>query len=169
MDKQYEFKVVGTDENGNPLYQKVYQEKADDTKKVPGRKTSKDRAVNDGPNDLLYKEMDPEVVKLKHDESVDDYSEISFRDKEFVIKTISRHPIGLYAIWASAGIVSLIVIIAWIFIFNSFDSIFGRMSDSQMSMAFNSTTLILELPISIPKKLLFDSPNRPISFLQFFS
>lgn len=60
-----------------------------------------------------------ETLKLKHDKSVKNYPNLNLCDEEFVITSVRRHPIGLFAPFI-AGI--LVIAIVFLAIFNS-DSI----------------------------------------------
>ncbi len=152
---EYEFKIVGKDEEGNPLYRRVLKQSAEfldpnsnkledqssdfvpplaspmeqmmppksinnQPIKTISQKSPTQPSVNtvkNMPNDFLYGNMDDRLVEFKHQASVKKYPSISFRDKEFVIKIINRHPLGMVAIWAVAAFINLLMILVWSIIF----------------------------------------------------
>ncbi len=143
MDEQFEFKVIGSDEQGNPLYQKVYKtDQQNNTSKPPvSRKEAIAKTLADNGN-TIYKGLSPELISVNHQESIEQYPNIAFRDKEFVIKVINRHPIGLYLIWTIAGIISLLMLVVWSIVFYSSDSVFAGMAKSRLSTIVTMSSII---------------------------
>ncbi len=118
-NENQQYKQVGTDANGMPLYQKVEAEPTTGETKVqpmasesgkyqahdPEPHYREDRAING----YLYDNIAPEVIELRHQRSVEQFPNIKFHDQEFVMLTIRKHPLELALIWAVA-IVMMIVI-----------------------------------------------------------
>ncbi len=145
MEQQFEFKVVGTDEQGNPLYQKVYKEAPADkkSKKMPtSRNESMSKKLTGSDNDAIYQGLSQELIEVNHQESIEQYPGISFRDNEFVIKEIRRHPIGLYLIWSIAGFISLLMILVWSIIFYSSDSVFADIAGQRLTNIINMSSIM---------------------------
>ena len=54
--------------------------------------------------------MSPEALK-RHQDSKRKYPRLNLSQGEYVIEVVDRHPIGLFGIWAAAGIVILVLVI----------------------------------------------------------
>ena len=147
-EQQFEYKIVGTDENGNPLYQRVPKapETITGTTSVAGEVSSTppseplpaqppvrprpkvpvaasdrlDNIVNGRPTttrcnaDFLYDGMDPKLVDKRHQQSVERFPSIQFLEKEFVLKVIRRHQIGVVGIWLGSALVLILLLFIWL-------------------------------------------------------
>lgn len=119
MTQQEEYKVVGVDASGNPLYQKVVKSNGGSkykqaAKGVHARMSSLDGVCKVGcESDFLYSNLNPEVVKLRHNQSQEQFPEIKFMDKEFVLRVIHRHPIGVVIIWLVAALITMLLVGIW--------------------------------------------------------
>ncbi len=121
MAKQEEYKQVGTDAEGQPLYQKV-EASAEGAQVEPSSSDQlgkyqrhdpeplyrEDRAING----YLYDNIAPEVVELRHQRSVERFPNIKLHDQEFVVLTISKHPLELALIWGIALMAIVLVAVA---------------------------------------------------------
>lgn len=112
--QQFEYKVVGTDENGNELYQKVPVAPTL-TKPAPviNGQVKRLKELNQS-SDFLYDDIDPELVKLRHERSQQQFPSVKFLEKEFVVRVINRHPLGILLIWVVAGVITTLMAIVWI-------------------------------------------------------
>ncbi len=139
--KQEQYKMVGVDADGQPLYQKIEAESAIDdeslasadqpitqnqeaeepsrltpSKKIAGLKAkvvTLDGVGDPKKADYLYAELDPALVQLRHERSQEQFPEIKFLEKEFVLNVVHRHPIGIVVIWAVAGLIMSLLVITW--------------------------------------------------------
>lgn len=125
---QDEYKMVGVDADGKPLYQKVDQGSVNQTDQThvsatPHRKTelkgtrarmaSLDGVCEPNNSDFLYQELDPELVRLRHEQSQEQFPDIKLFEKEFVLKVIHRHPIGVAVIWLVSALITMLLVGIW--------------------------------------------------------
>lgn len=133
---QDEYKMVGVDADGKPLYQKVDNDSSQTVDKAPmsstianrpqsysgrqmpakgvkARMASLDGVCEASNSDFLYQELDPALVRLRHEQSQERFPDIKFLEKEFVIKVIHRHPIGVAVIWLVAALITTLLVGIW--------------------------------------------------------
>lgn len=139
---QDEYKMVGVDADGQPLYQKVEQEgeglvdqtnipastietnqegsqnltelrRKPDLKGARARMASLDGICEPSNSDFLYQELDPELVRLRHEQSQEQFPDIKLFEKEFVLKVIHRHPIGVAVIWLVSALITTLLVGIW--------------------------------------------------------
>ncbi len=157
MDDQFEFKMVGKDEAGNPLYQKVAKQATSSSANqtpttghvIETKNKSKSQSIKNGANDFLYRNIEDELIELNHKQSKQKYNDIQFRDKEFVLKVIKRHPIGLAVIWVITTVIIVLMGIIWSLVFFSPDSIFANMEPHQLSIVTNMSSIIFASIVAI--------------------
>lgn len=139
---QDEYKMVGVDADGKPLYQKVEQEakgpvdqtnipasiietnqegsqnlaesrRKPELKGARARMASLDGICEPSNSDFLYQELDPELVRLRHEQSQEQFPDIKLFEKEFVLKVIHRHPIGVAVIWLVSALITTLLVGIW--------------------------------------------------------
>lgn len=137
---QDQYKMVGVDADGKPLYQKIEPEAVDEVRlsglndqpvevdqeqatsqsrqsKRPvvlkARIRSLDGVCDPKKSDYLYVNLDPSLVQLRHDRSQEQFPEIKFLEKEFVLNVIYRHPIGVAVIWLVAALITTLLVGIW--------------------------------------------------------
>lgn len=137
---QDQYKMVGVDADGKPLYQKIEPEAVDEvrlsglndqpvkvdqeqapsqsrqSKRPAGLKArirSLDGVCDPKKSDYLYANLDPSLVQLRHDRSQEQFPEIKFLEKEFVLNVIYRHPIGVAVIWLVAALITTLLVGIW--------------------------------------------------------
>lgn len=140
VTENVEFKVIGTDQNGQPLYQRVVTESATG-------------AIIEQPLGTTPS-ISPELLKLKRKRSLERYPDIGLEmnETEYVVTEVRRSKLGLIGLWAvDIGILILIATV-WILALsaNSFiDSIPNTNQDfmpkETMTVALFATALIVLL------------------------
>ena len=133
---QDEYQMVGVDADGQPLYRKVdrtsndpantsvepsasanqparAKKHAPEPKGMAARMASLDGVCEAHNSDYLYKALDPELVRLRHEQSQEQFPDIQFMDKEFVIKVVHRHPIGVAVIWLVSALITTLLVGIW--------------------------------------------------------
>ncbi|MDO4870490.1 MAG: PH domain-containing protein [Candidatus Saccharibacteria bacterium] len=133
MSQEYEYKMVGNDEQGNPLYQRVpkhietEESQPDNVHNKPPIISKKDKSRKVERNsDFLYEGLDESWISLRHQQSVEHFPDLKMLEKEFVLKVITRHKIGIVAIWGTALIIALLLTLVWINVsLNNYSNNFG--------------------------------------------
>lgn len=144
MEQDYEYKMVGQDEHGNPLYQRV--EKQSHTVETPSpsnnirqtppiiHKTNKMRKTRCN-SSFLCSGLDDKLLTLRHEQAKEQFPTLKLLENEIVLKVIRRHVIGVIAIWAVGLLIAILIVGVWISIslgnyshgfgFNPQQSVFG--------------------------------------------
>lgn len=104
MTENVEFKVIGTDQNGQPLYQRVVTESATG-------------AIIEQPLGVTPP-ISPELLKLKRERSLEKYPDIGLEmnETEYVVTEIRRSKLGLIALWAVDIVILILIATVWILV-----------------------------------------------------
>lgn len=162
MSKE-EFKMVGVDGDGNPLYQKIVREplseeqiidvSGDQTEvsvadsvrskstveRILDKTQSKQRGASVKNSDFLYADMDPALIKLRHEQSQAQFPNIKLLEKEFVLKVVRRHPIGIVVIWLLTTFVATLLIGVWMML----------LAQNSSAITTHNTLLSMEMGVII--------------------
>lgn len=106
-----EFELVGHDESGQEIYRRKAKAPTNEQKVI---KQLKEGAKMRRNVDFLYTNLNPELIKLRHEQSQEEFPEINFQEKEFVLQVISRHPIGIFFIWLVSSLTAAILSMFWV-------------------------------------------------------
>lgn len=104
---------VAYDKNGNPLYAHPPAQTTQSTHQV---------VQTMRPIEPTQPHISEKALK-RHDEAKRNYPSLNLSDGEYVISAIRRHPIGLFSIWAVAGLAILLLFFAIPFSINMDNSV----------------------------------------------
>ncbi len=148
---EFEFKIVGHDQNGQPLYQKVPITSNDPS--IQTQALSANPSVQISKRRGHYDYMSPELIELRHNRSVEQYPDLGLEDSdcEFVIREVNRSPVGVIAIWAIDVLVIIGFLAFWIMMFYNQDKLISTatgepiISFSVLSVAILAFAIIASL------------------------
>lgn len=145
-----QFKVVGVDEWGEPLYQRVKNRSTGD-KKVSGSDSAIKKVIKPSPlsnPQIKDYEMAPSLRELRHQQTKTDYPELGkLMDNEFVLTIVERHPLGTMVLWCLDLFLVLAITIIW-FIFlanNGTSTLVSSGANDQATTALIVIVVVVDL------------------------
>lgn len=143
-----QFKVVGVDEQGEPLYQRVKNSNAN--QRDSGDDSTVKKVIKPSPlsnPQAKDYEMAPSLRELRHQQAKADYPELGkLMDNEFVLTIVERHPLGVIILWCLDLFLVLAITIIWfMFLANNGTAALVSSSNDQAIAGLIMTVVVVDL------------------------